>query len=81
MAYTPSVYTGNTPEAFQTYVQEELRRLALSLMETTALDLRPINAVPTRPREGMIVSADGIDWDPGSGPGAYEFIGGTWQKL
>lgn len=42
----------------------------------------PILAVaPEKPYEGMLVGADGTNWDPGSGRGAYEYINGGWAKL
>ena len=30
-----------------------------------------LHAAPTRTRKGMLVYADGTDWDPGSGAGVY----------
>jgi hypothetical protein len=81
MAYTPSNFTGTDLDAFQTYVRLELERLSRSLQETIALDLRPVHREPDRPREGMIVYADGTDWNPGAGKGSYEFRGAAWFKL
>lgn len=43
--------------------------------------LQILHAPPVRPREGIVVAADGIDWDPGSGPGAYMFDGTNWRFL
>lgn len=70
-----------TVEDMRRWVEEELKAIARELAETQALELRPIHREPTRPREGMIVCADGTDWDPGSGAGSYEYIGGAWVKL
>lgn len=36
---------------------------------------------PSKPREGMLVIADGVAWDPGAGKGAYEYKTGAWVKL
>jgi hypothetical protein len=63
------------------YVEEELLAIARSLSEQTELELRPIHAEPTKPREGMIVFADGTDWDPGAGKGVYTRSGSSWVKL
>lgn len=71
----------NNLEELQKWVEDELRLLALALAETTALDLRPINAAPTRPRDGMIVYADGVNFNPGAGAGTYERRAGAWVKL
>lgn len=40
--------------------------------------LREHNAVPARPKEGMLVIADGTNWNPGSGVGMYYYYGGAW---
>lgn len=82
MAYTPTIL-GNiqTLEGLQEWVRQEFDRLARDLTETTVVELRPINAAPAKPREGMIVSADGTNWNPGSGAGAYEYVGAAWVKL
>lgn len=62
-------------------MQEELTRIAASI-DALYDGLREIrHAAPARPKEGMIVIADGTDWNPGSGAGAYEYKGGAWSKL
>lgn len=38
-------------------------------------------AVPLKPREGDVVKADGVTWNPGSGPGLYLYRGGAWRFL
>jgi hypothetical protein len=82
MPYTPTV-----PPEFQDvselrqWLAQELQRIAEELAETTVVELRPIFAAPSKPREGMIVSADGTSWNPGAGAGAYERKGGAWVKL
>lgn len=40
-----------------------------------------LHVAPERPEEGMLVFADGTDWNPGSGAGYYERVGGAWVKL
>lgn len=63
------------------YVQEELARLAAVLeTETFVLgNFRPV--APDKKREGMVVGADGTNWNPGSGKGYYAYISGAWVKL
>lgn len=36
---------------------------------------------PRNPQEGMIVRADGVNWDPGAGGGFYGYHNGSWTKL
>jgi hypothetical protein len=82
--YSPNETTHITSlEQMRDYVREELRAISRAFAETTVLELRTINAEPKRPREGMIVSADGTDWEPdgASGAGIYAYVGGTWIPL
>lgn len=82
MAYTANpLPQATTVDQLRQFVEEEFKRLQTSLAETTAVELRPINAVPIRPREGMIVFADGTNWNPGGGKGVYTYSGGAWVKL
>lgn len=82
MAYTPPHSINiSTLDELREFVQREFAAISKELAETTVLDLRPVYREPEKPREGMIVSADGTEWDPGSGAGAYEYKGGVWTKL
>lgn len=64
------------------WLREELQAIALSQVNDRAfLTLTELHVAPDRPREGMIVLADGSDWDPGSGAGFYGYYGGSWAKL
>ena len=45
------------------------------------IQLIELNAEPVRPRTGMIVLADGTNWDPGDGAGFYGYRGAAWVKL
>lgn len=82
MSYNPArIGEVESLEGLRQYVQEELEKISKEFNETIALDLRTVHAEPGRPREGMIVSADGLDWNPGSGAGAYEFVGGAWRRV
>lgn len=47
--------------------------------ELLLLDVR--NVEPEKPRNGMLVVADGTNWNPGGGAGVYARIGGAWVKL
>lgn len=82
MPYVPRPMKGSEElEELRKYVEDELLAISRDLSETVALELRPIYAAPTRPREGMIVFADGTSWNPGGGKGAYQYLSGAWVKL
>lgn len=82
MAYLPKVPPAKLdPASIMQYIQDELVAISRSLQEQTELQLVPRNVEPSRPREGMIVMADGVNWDPGSGKGAYLYSAGAWAFL
>lgn len=82
MAYTtPLVPQFESFDDLSAFLSRELQRIAESQSETIAVELRPIFAPPQNPREGMIVFADGVTWNPGAGAGSYEYRGGAWVKL
>lgn len=71
-----------TLEGIARWVEQELGILARIMQESTSLELRPIHAAPSNPRPGMIVYADGTDWNPGAGEGVYVYsIALAWGKL
>lgn len=39
------------------------------------------NVEPSKPRRGLLVYADGTDWNPGSGEGLYRYDGTTWNYI
>lgn len=82
MAYTPTVPPEFADVAGLTqWISDELAKISSELTETIAVELRPVNREPERPREGMLVYADGTNWNPGAGKGAYEYRGAAWFKL
>ena len=80
MTYQPTRPRIETTDGLRDWVESELDAIALQFAETQSLELRTIHQAPTRPRDGMIVHADGTDWNPGYGEGLYVYQGG-WQLL
>ncbi len=76
--YKPPLAT--TVEELVQYLSTELLAVYQALSEADALELRETHAEPKRPRDGMIVFADGTNWDPGSGRGLY-VRDTTWKKI
>lgn len=60
---------------------DEFRRIeaVLEFIMNGYLEVQHVE--PEKNREGRVVFADGVDWNPGSGAGLYEYRGGTWVKL
>jgi hypothetical protein len=83
MPYTPKPPPRTRPE-FQElydYIEQELQGISRELLGTSELELRTTAREPARPREGMIVQADGTTWDPGEGAGTYKYEAGVWKRF
>lgn len=78
--YQPS---GVPQEYDSAWLAEELQRIAAQLaeFEMPYIRLVPVYVVPAKPREGMVVNADGTSWNPGGGAGLYQYLSGAWVKL
>ena len=62
------------------YTRGELERVAAEFSKPT-LTLPTAYAAPTKPRDGMLVLADGVLFNPGAGPGVYCYYGASWHLL
>lgn len=78
--YTPTPVPINAPPGLGAWLAGELRRIS-NAFSSDSVQLEARNAEPTRYRDGMIVYADGTNWNPGSGEGIYARYGGAWNKL
>ena len=67
--------------AVMAWAAKEFDAISQSLLEFNILKLAVLYAAPDRPRNGMIVYADGTSWNPGFGQGPYAYLGGSWTKL
>lgn len=45
------------------------------------LTLQVLHRAPEKYREGTIICADGVNFNPGAGAGFYGYHSGTWNKL
>lgn len=63
------------------YLRRQLERVAAELQMVPGVQLTPRFVAPAKPRNGMIVLADGTDWDPGAGEGFYGYYANDWHKL
>ena len=63
-------------------VQQELEQVSRAMSEPDQMLMVEFSYVaPTKPRDGMIVLADGTSWNPGSGGGYYGYRAGAWRFL
>ena len=76
-----SAPTLNTLEDVRAWVEEELGYLEQAQYDTKVLQLQPSFRDVAKPRDGMLIYADGVHFDPGAGAGTYERRGGAWHKL
>lgn len=58
-------------------LQRELEKVENALNSTLANPVAMENAAPSRPTQGLIKFADGVNWNPGSGRGLYIYDNGT----
>lgn len=67
------------PEEYdQRYMADVLQQL--EDVVNSLLTLETLHAAPNKPRVGMVAFADGTDWDPGSGTGAYVYAA-AWRRM
>ena len=60
------------PKALVGFMRAELAKLEQALNAAQgSLELVVLHSEPGRMRAGMVVAADGTDWNPGSGAGVY----------
>lgn len=78
--YTPN-NVPTDPALIPDFLSRELLALASNdTQQRPHLFLQTLNAAPTKPREGMVVKADGTNWNPGAGAGVYVYISSAWAR-
>lgn len=82
MPYEPRPLIGpKDTNGVQKWAENEFAQVGKHLREMDAIDLRQVNRAPKKPRIGLIVYADGTDWNPGSGEGVYVYKSGGWTFI
>jgi len=82
MPYNPSF--APTDEGLRYWVEQELYQLVEALVNQTnvlSIQMDTWHEEPEKPQNGMVVLADGTDWNPGSGEGFYGYYNSTWNFL
>ena len=78
MAYEPEDPPWDTKTELGSYLIRELRRIADAFTEVENIKLRKLHVEPVKPRDGMVILADGNDFDPGKGEGFYGYLNQAW---
>ena len=69
-------------EDLRQWIEGELESLSQAFNELNKIiELNPTYVEPTRIKEGMLIYADGANFNPGAGRGTYERRSGAWVKL
>lgn len=63
------------------WMQRELELIAKAMQRPTMVHLEELTVAPPKPRDGMVVFADGTEWNPGAGRGYYGYYSSAWSKL
>ncbi|MFN4121265.1 hypothetical protein [Acidovorax sp.] len=79
MAYIPRQPPAD-PALLPGFFSSELNNIARSTV-TDTVQLQPQSVAPAKPRAGLLVEADGTNWNPGSGAGLYIYRAGAWVFL
>lgn len=77
----PDPPKGNDPEDIVQWVLDAISEIELSLNNYAFIQLKELNVVPDKPRDGLVIFADGTNFNPGSGRGAYLYSNGAWRFL
>ena len=82
MAYRPTpIPQRGLPRNLRLWLATEFQLIANALANVDNVTLTPLASEPERLTDGMIVYANGTDWNPGSGAGVYARQAGAWVKL
>lgn len=74
----PEVTIDLLEEDFRVFMMEQLKEIEIAF---SRLGPPVLTEEPRQPREGMIVIADGTQWNPGAGAGYYGYRDGAWRPL
>ena len=77
--YSPEPKTGS--ENLEEWLLREFRRISIAFDGVEEIQLIELNVEPSKPRSGMVVLADGTNFNPGSGRGFYGYTDGAWTFL
>lgn len=79
--YVPGYPSSNSDDGWYTYNQ--LRQVSDWALQPVVSELGfdELHEEPPKPFVGLVVYADGTDWNPGSGEGLYVYKSGGWTLI
>lgn len=82
MSYSPKLPTSITNlEELRSWTDDELQAISQEFTNPDFLSMAVRYRDLTKPREGMLMYADGVSFNPGQGEGPYVYINGAWKPL
>jgi hypothetical protein len=76
--YTPKIPPQSSEELLP-YLDDELVKISQEINNLSAGQYQVLYKSPAKVKPGLVVYADGTDWDPGSGEGLYRYnLAGSW---
>lgn len=81
--YNSRDVSGEGPE-LTAQINAELKKLeneSRTPMPGTGVNFPVLHVEPKKPRDGLVVIADGTDWNPGGGAGVYAYYAAAWHFL
>lgn len=78
---TAPVFNDSNLQLLVSFITRELDQISDAFTGVQAVMLQERHAPPPKFFTGMIVLADGTNWNPGSGKGFYGYADGTWHFL
>lgn len=81
--FEPIAIPLDAPRGLRAWLKRSFSELAVALArpEVSGVRFAVLHEEPARIEDGDLVVADGTDWNPGTGAGAYLRVSGAWVKL
>lgn len=81
--YAPSSIPSSVPAELQSFLVRELARISQAIEVADQVILTKRNTAPDKLFSGMVVYADGVNWQPDgvNGEGFYGYYNGSWHRL
>lgn len=82
MGYVPEQFNRlESLDDLQEYLRRALEQISKNLSAVENVELQTLHVEPSKRNVGMLVLADGTNWNPGSGAGVYRWTGSAWVFL